>query len=239
MEIDWNYLLMRDTVERVPFKDTPPHDVGPSWHDDWLILKKGDGAYSRRHTHASRGRGQTVPVSPACVNPWHLVVQSVLRSPSLDPAYISASHLGPDRSSPESAARLPGTGGNAGKPGAHNIAAIRTRAGQRHQSVRTAGYHNRKPDSSALLDLRLHFYSSALFPHPCRVVLSLLFSLATSFQGRVESEIKNGRVSVNERRADITQPIKDSIRRSAYWIPVAICPIEIPLQTDGEEENQR
>lgn len=45
--------------------------------------------------------------------------------------------------------------------------------------------------------------------------------------------------SVNERRADITQPIKDSIRRSAYWIPVAICPIEIPLQTDGEEENQR
>lgn len=38
--------------------------------------------------------------------------------------------------------------------------------------------------------------------------------------------------------SDIRQPIKDSIRRSAYWIPVAICPIEIPLQRGGEEENE-
>lgn len=43
---------------------------------------------------------------------------------------------------------------------------------------------------------------------------------------------------VNQRHADIRQPIKDSIRRSAYWIPVAICPIEIPLQTDREEESR-
>lgn len=49
-------------------------------------------------------------------------------------------------------------------------------------------------------------------------------------------------LSVNQQQADIRQPIKDSIRRSAYWIPVAICPIEIPLQRErgeGRDKEQR
>lgn len=44
---------------------------------------------------------------------------------------------------------------------------------------------------------------------------------------------------MNWQLADIRHPIKDSIRRPAYWIPVAICPIEIPLQRGGKREKEQ
>lgn len=46
-------------------------------------------------------------------------------------------------------------------------------------------------------------------------------------------------LSVNQQQADIRQPIKDSIRRSADWIPVAICPIEIPLQRRKTRDKEQ
>lgn len=74
----------------------------------------------------------------------------------------------------------------------------------------------------------------ALLIQACKSDLSKRVQLAVACCLKCDSVLSQYEPAAS----DIRQPIKDSIRRSAYWIPVAICPIEIPLQRGGEEESE-